>query len=36
MESSLTSINLENIIESADETDLSAEVACGGGGCEVP
>jgi len=36
MESSLTSINLGNIIESADETDLSAEVACGGGGCEVP
>jgi len=35
MESSLTSINLENIVESADETDLSAEAACGGGGCEV-
>jgi len=35
MEGSLTSIDLSKIIESADETDLSSEVACGGGGCEI-
>lgn len=35
MEGSLTSIDLSKIIESADETDLSSEVACGGGACEI-
>jgi len=35
MEGSLTSIDLSKIVESADETDLSSEVACGGGGCEI-
>jgi ribonucleoside-triphosphate reductase len=35
MEGSLTAIDLTKIVESADETDLSSEVACGGGGCEI-
>jgi ribonucleoside-diphosphate reductase alpha chain len=35
MESSLTAINLEDIVESEDDTDLSAEAACAGGACEI-
>ena len=32
---SLHSINLENVIEEADNTDLSGELACAGGVCEI-
>ena len=32
---SLTSINLENIAEESDNTDLSGELACAGGSCEI-
>lgn len=35
MENSLTNIDLTNVIESEDETDLSAEAACAGGACEI-
>lgn len=35
MEGSLTSIDLTNVVESEDETDLSGEAACAGGACEV-
>ncbi len=35
MEGSLTSIDLTNVIESEDDTDLSGEAACAGGACEV-
>ena len=31
----LTSINLENVIETEDNTDLSGELACAGGACEI-
>jgi len=31
----LQDVNLENIIESSDETDLSGELACAGGSCEI-
>jgi hypothetical protein len=32
---SLKGINLENVIEIKDNTNLSGEVACGGSGCEI-
>ena len=32
---SLREINLENVIEETDETDLSGELACAGGVCEI-
>ena len=28
-------INLSNIVETTDETDLSGELACAGGSCEI-
>ena len=31
----LTDINLENVIETEDNTDLSGELACAGGSCEL-
>ena len=31
----LTAINLSNIIEEEDETDLKGELACAGGACEI-
>jgi len=31
----LQDVNLENVIESSDETDLSGELACAGGSCEI-
>jgi len=31
----LTDINLENVLESEDNTDLSGELACAGGSCEI-
>ena len=31
----LTNINLENVIETEDNTDLSGELACAGGACEI-
>ena len=35
MMSSLSSIDLSDIIEEEDETDLKGELACAGGSCEV-
>jgi ribonucleoside-diphosphate reductase alpha chain len=35
MMSSLTNIDLSKVIELTDETDLSGELACSGGACEV-
>lgn len=35
LSSALSSIDLRNVVEEEDNTDLSGEVACGGGGCEV-
>lgn len=35
MMQSLHSVNLAEIVEVEDETDLKDQVACGGGGCEV-
>ena len=32
---SLQDVNLENVMESTDETDLSGELACAGGSCEI-
>ena len=32
---SLSNINLENIAEEGDNTDLSGELACAGGSCEI-
>jgi ribonucleoside-diphosphate reductase alpha chain len=32
---SLKGINLENVIEIKDNTNLSGEIACGGSGCEI-
>ena len=32
---SLQDINLENVMELTDETDLSGELACAGGSCEI-
>ena len=31
----LTAVNLSNIIEEEDDTDLKGELACAGGSCEV-
>ena len=31
----LSNINLANIVEDSDETDLSGELACAGGSCEI-
>ena len=31
----LNDIDLSNIIEETDETDLSSELACAGGSCEI-
>jgi len=35
MMKSLTDINLENVLESEDNTDLAGELACAGGSCEI-
>ena len=35
MMKSLTEIDLSNIYEGEDETDLSGELACAGGACEI-
>jgi ribonucleoside-triphosphate reductase len=35
MESHLNNINLKNIIETTDETDLKDQAACAGGNCEI-
>ena len=32
---SLSSVNLEHIAEESDNTDLSGELACAGGSCEI-
>jgi hypothetical protein len=31
----LHSIDLKNVVEMSDETDLSGEIACGALGCEI-
>ena len=31
----LSAVNLENVVEMNDNTDLSGELACSGGSCEV-
>ena len=31
----LQDVNLENVMEQTDETDLSGELACAGGSCEI-
>ena len=31
----LQDVNFENVIEETDETDLSGELACAGGSCEI-
>ena len=35
LERSLNDIDLTKVVEADDETDLSGEVACGGGACEI-
>jgi ribonucleoside-diphosphate reductase alpha chain len=35
LEKYLTSINLMEVVEESDETDLSGEIACSGGACEI-
>ena len=35
MESHLNKINLKNIVETTDETDLKDQAACAGGACEI-
>jgi len=35
MESHLNNINLKNIVEMSDETDLKDQAACAGGACEI-
>ena len=35
MMKSLTEIDLTNIVESEDETDLQGELACAGSSCEI-
>ena len=35
MMKSLTAVNLSNIVEEEDETDLKGELACAGGACEI-
>ena len=32
---SLTDVDLSNVIETDDNTDLSGELACAGGSCEI-
>jgi hypothetical protein len=32
---SLTNIDLSKVVEQSDETNLSGEIACGAGGCEI-
>ena len=31
----LTEVNLDNVVEETDNTDLAGELACAGGSCEV-
>ena len=31
----LQDVNLQNVVEETDETDLSGELACAGGSCEI-
>ena len=33
--SKLQSIDLQNVVEEVDNTDLSGELACSGGSCEI-
>jgi ribonucleoside-diphosphate reductase alpha chain len=35
MMKSLTEVNLSNVIEIEDNTNLSGELACAGGSCEI-
>lgn len=35
LEKHLTSVDLSKVLEETNETDLSGEVACGGGACEI-
>ena len=35
MESHLNKINLKQIVEATDETDLKDQAACAGGACEI-
>ena len=35
MMKTLTEIDLSNVIEEKDETNLSGELACAGGACEI-
>lgn len=35
LESEMPEIDLTQVVETEDNTDLSGEVACGGGGCEI-
>jgi hypothetical protein len=35
MMASLKSVDLSKIVEMTDETDLSGELACSSGGCEI-
>ena len=35
LEQHLSSVDLSQVIEETNETDLAGEVACGGGGCEI-
>jgi ribonucleoside-diphosphate reductase alpha chain len=35
MMKSLTDVNLKNVLESEDNTDLAGELACAGGACEI-
>jgi hypothetical protein len=35
MMASLKSVDLSKIVEMTDETDLSGELACAGGACEI-
>ncbi len=35
MMGSLTSIDLSHIVELVDDTNLSGELACAGGSCEI-
>ena len=32
---SLQDVNLEHVVEETDDTDLSGELACAGGSCEI-
>ena len=35
MMKSLTEVDLSNVLEMQDNTDLQGEIACGGGSCEL-